>query len=121
MQLKKIPLLVTNKISDIINLKKYVDELYESLNETQIENFQLKQKINDLTEIVDEERKIANENVIIYNKKIDQMTNDMSIMVTALKELYTNVDQIITLNNYSSDTYYDMGWGNKRDDDDEGH
>lgn len=118
MQLKKILHSATNKIEEFVNLKKEVDELYESLNQTQIENVQLKQKIKELSDIIEEERKIANENVIIYNKKFEQLTVDMSIMVTALKELYTNVSYLMSPNNMHFDNF---GSDNKNDDEDEGH
>ena len=121
MQLKKILHSATNKIEEFVNLKKEVDELYESLNQAQIENVQLKQKIKELSNIIEEERKIANENVVIYNKKFEQITNDMSIMVAALKELYINVEYVISSNNYSSGTFSDLGWGSNSDDDEEGH
>ena len=118
MQLKKILHSATNKIEEFVNLKKEVDELYESLNQTQIENVQLKQKIKELSNIIEEERKIANENVIIYNKKFEQLTVDMSIMVTALKELYTNVSYLMSPSNMHFDNF---GSDNKNDDEDEGH
>ena len=121
MQLKKIPHLVTNKIIDIINLKKEFDDLYDSHNELCKENIELKEKVEKLENIVLTERKIANENVAIYDKKFEQITNDMSIMVAALKELYVNVEYVISSNNYSSGTFSDLGWGNNPDDDEEGH
>ena len=117
MQLKKIPRLVKNKIEDFLYLKQQHEELCKEVDELCKDNKTLQEKIENLESIVLQERKIANENVLIYNKKFEQLTGDMSIMVTALKELYIFAEQ----NRVNSNSYYDTGWGNSNDDDEEGH
>ena len=117
MQLKKIPLLVTNKIEELINLKKDFVYLEEKLDKVVETNYTLEDRIIELEKSLDEERKINNENVIIYEKKLDHMSNDMSIMVAALKELYVNVDHLIKSVSFGADPF---GF-NSGIDDEEGH
>ena len=117
MQLKKIPLLVTNKIDELINLKKDINFLEEKIDKIVETNYSLEDRAIELEKSLEEERKINNENVIIYEKKLEHMSNDMSIMVAALKELYINVDHLIKSVSFGTDTFgFDGGF-----DDEEGH
>jgi hypothetical protein len=116
MQLKKIHLLVKNKIEDFLLLKQHHEELCKEVDSLYKDNKALQEKIENLESVVLQERKIANENVLIYNKKFEQLTGDMSIMVTALKELYIFAEQ----NRVDMSSYYDTGWGSNEDDE-EGH
>ena len=116
MQLKKIHLLVKNKIEDFLLLKQCHEDLCKEVDELYKDNKALQEKIENLESVVLQERKIANENVLIYNKKFEQLTGDMSIMVTALKELYIFAEQ----NRVDMSSYYDIGWGSNEDDE-EGH
>ena len=117
MQLKKIPLLVTNKIDELINLKKDINFLEEKIDKIVETNYTLEDRVIELEKSLEEERKINNENVIIYEKKLEHMSNDMSIMVAALKELYINVDHLIKSVSFGADPFgFDGSF-----DDEEGH
>ena len=117
MQLKKIPLLVTNKIDELINLKKDINFLEEKIDKIVETNYSLEDRVIELEKSLEEERKINNENVIIYEKKLEHMSNDMSIMVAALKELYINVDHLIKSVSFGADPFgFDSSF-----DDEEGH
>lgn len=117
MQLKKIPRLVTNKIDELINLKKDINFLEEKIDKIVETNYSLEDRVIELEKSLEEERKINNENVIIYEKKLEHMSNDMSIMVAALKELYINVDHLIKTVSFGADPF---GFGGSFDDE-EGH
>ena len=117
MQLKKIPHLVTNKIDELINLKKDINFLEEKIDKIVETNYSLEDRVIELEKSLEEERKINNENVIIYEKKLEHMSNDMSIMVAALKELYINVDHLIKTASFGADPFgFDGSF-----DDEEGH
>lgn len=116
MLLKKIHLLINDKIDFILNIKKDINNISEMLCYLIEENNKLKKDLDALQNLLQEKEDIINNLDLKIEEKNKLLFKDMSLLVNAIKDLYLGYQSLAyLLNNKNSFNHYD---DNDEDDED---
>ena len=122
MLLKKIHLLINNKINfildikkDILDIKKGIDNMSEILCFLLKENTKLKQDLDALQNLLQEKEDIINKLDLKIEEKNKLLIKDISLLVNAIKDLYLGYQSLVYSLNANDNIYNEFN----DDDDDE--
>lgn len=122
MLLKKIHLLINNKINfildikkDILDIKKGIDSMSEILCFLLKENTKLKQDLDALQNLLQEKEDIINKLDLKIEEKNKLLIKDISLLVNAIKDLYLGYQSLVYSLNTKDNLYNEFN----DDDDDE--
>lgn len=122
MLLKKIHLLINNKINfildikkDILDIKNGIDSMSEILCFLLKENTKLKQDLDALQNLLQEKEDIINKLDLKIEEKNKLLIKDISLLVNAIKDLYLGYQSLVYSLNANDNIYNEFN----DDDDDE--